>query len=111
MKEIKGLAETSPGLSRLVEEDSWCKSYSMLAAFLFDVTFDSGKPRETCSMSVGSQDGLVRAFLNDKNTSLSASLAAKTPTALFKAISDALDKESLTWTLGYSSAKKTSRKR
>lgn len=94
-----------------MEEDLWSKSYPMLAAFLFDVRYDSGKQRETCSMSVGEIDGMVRVYLNDKNTELSACLVAKTPTALWKALCAGLDGDNLPWVRQKQSAKGRSRKR
>lgn len=80
-----------------VDHGEWEKSLPTLAAFLFDATYEDGSERQTGTLLLFGQDGLVKCFLNDRDTDSSACLSAKTPGALLMKAEKQLQAGAVEW--------------
>jgi hypothetical protein len=68
-----------------------------LASFLTDTVWEDGSPRQVGSMLVVAEDGLWKAWLNDRGNGVTAWVSALTWGELFVQVETGLEADSLGW--------------
>lgn len=61
-------AKQAKGKAASVTDKEFCSLYPALGEFLFAVVDDEGKPRQTATLMIFADGGLVKALLNDRSS-------------------------------------------
>lgn len=71
--------------------------YPSIIAFLADPVWEDGKPRETGTILLLTQDGVWKAWVNDKAGKVSAFVSAASLRDLLDVVNDGIELDQLDW--------------
>lgn len=78
-------------------DPSWSLKWPALCGHLFDLKYDDGTERQTSTLMLLSELGVVKACLNDRDVSRSAWVSGRTVDECLEALESGLVADSLDW--------------
>jgi len=75
----------------------FCDSYPVLSEMLTAATYDDNNPRQTSTLLIFTENGILRGCLNDRDNNRSAFFTAETISDLFQVIDNALASNRVDW--------------
>lgn len=97
LKRVVAEAGENGGSSRSLESCQFLKGLPTVAEFLSLSRWEDGASRETGTVTLFFEEGLLKACLNDRDSGSSAFISARTFTSLFQAMEKGLLAGSLEW--------------
>lgn len=79
------------------KDADFAKDYPALHEYLTEVLTSAGELRQTASLSIFTQDGCFKAYLNDKETGMSLAAAGDSFTGLLEALEAMLQSPATPW--------------
>lgn len=90
-------APTPQGQDTPWQDKEFSADYPFLYAFLSENLWDDGTPREPGTLTLFTNDKVLKAVLNDRAANRSAFITAPTLTLLFDAMDGGLEADALEW--------------
>lgn len=90
-------SSASGGPPRAAVDLEFRRRWPTLASYVLDVTWEDGSRRETATVTVFAEDGLLKASINDRAGKRTAFMAGETLDGLLDRLDTGLEEEKLDW--------------
>lgn len=84
-------------MTQMLPDSGWSEAHPCLCGFLTHLTYDDKSPRQTGTLTVFLDEGILKAVLKDRDQSLVLFRSARTLEDLFLALEEALSEGADDW--------------